>query len=331
MAMIISCEEMGEIDTYDLEVEHEDHQFYLTDGTLTSNSHAVSYSMVSYQCAWLMTYHPSEWLAAYLDAQGEAKKEEANNIIKSLGYKIRGLDINASGSKWEIAEEDSKTLIQPLSSIKGVGDAAIKEIVNYRPFNSVEELLFHERVSYGKLNKGNLDVLCRSGALAQLVDERFTGAKHFWSCVAVDRPRNKDQLEANIKLYAPEGDFSREERILNLIQLTGIYPIAMVLSDAVRERLEAYKVPPIAEYDPVMELTWFIPKAIVLKKTAKGKDYAILETIDETNTVTRIKCWGYDKKKDVVHMNRPYMAKLDYDEQWGFSTRSIRHNLKLLG
>jgi hypothetical protein len=30
-------------------------------------------------------------------------------------------------------------------------------------------------------------------------------------------------------------------------------------------------------------------------------------------------------------LNKPYMARLDYSEQWGFSTRSIRHNFKLLG
>jgi len=291
-------------------------------------SHAVSYSIVSFQCAWLLAYYPAEWLAAFLDAQGETKKEEANNIVKKLGFSIREVEINKSGAEWGI---DGETLIQPLNAIKGVGSTAIREIINYRPFNDVESLLFHERVSYAKLNKKNLDVLCRSGALASLIDDRFTGAKHFWSCVAVDRPRNREQLEANIKLYAPEGEFSREEKILNQIQLTGEYPIGMVLGKTTKERLKEHRVPPLALYDPAIEVAWFIPKAITIKKTAKGNDYAILEVIDDTNTVTKIKCWGYDKEKDLVRLNRPYMAKLDYSEQWGFSTRSIRLNLKLLG
>ena len=30
MAKILSCEEVGEFDTYDLEVDHPDHQYYLS-------------------------------------------------------------------------------------------------------------------------------------------------------------------------------------------------------------------------------------------------------------------------------------------------------------
>jgi len=37
------------------------------------------------------------------------------------------------------------------------------------------------------------------------------------------------------------------------------------------------------------------------------------------------------KEKDSIQLNRPYMAKLDYNEQWGFSTRSMYYNFRLLG
>lgn len=69
MAKIIAFEEVGECDTYDLEVEHTDHQYYLANGILTSNSHAVSYSLISFQCAWLFNYYPAEWMAAYLQME----------------------------------------------------------------------------------------------------------------------------------------------------------------------------------------------------------------------------------------------------------------------
>jgi len=36
-------------------------------------------------------------------------------------------------------------------------------------------------------------------------------------------------------------------------------------------------------------------------------------------------------KKDKIAVNRPYMGRLEYDEQWGFSTRSISRNFRLLG
>ena len=114
-----------------------------------NKSHAVSYSIISYQCAWLLTYYPAEWVAAFLQKEPEARKEKAINIAKSLGFKIKGVDVNTSGRVWEISA-DGKTLIQPLSSIKGVGDAAITEIVNHRPFNNVEELLFNDDIIYSK-------------------------------------------------------------------------------------------------------------------------------------------------------------------------------------
>ena len=104
----------------------------------------------------------------------ESRKEKAINIAKSFGFKIRSLNVNSSGRVWEISE-DGTTLIQPLSSVKGLGDSAIDQIVRNRPFNTIEDFLFNENIVYSKLNKKALDVLCRSGALDSLMDDRFTG------------------------------------------------------------------------------------------------------------------------------------------------------------
>jgi hypothetical protein len=43
-----------------------------------------------------------------------------------------------------------------------------------------------------------------------------------------------------------------------------------------------------------------------------------------------IKCWGVQPGKDNIFLNHPYMAKLDFDEQWGFSSRGLK-NFRLLG
>lgn len=295
-----------------------------------NKSHAVSYSIISYQCAWLLNYYPVEWMAAFLDKEPETKKERAINIAKSMGFEIEGVDVNKSGIVWEISP-DGKTLIQPLSSIKGVGESAIKEILDNRPFNTLEEFLFHPRVSYSKLNKKNLDALCRSGALNQYMDERFTGGKHFWSAVAVDRPRKPKNLEDNIELYAPEGEFTKDEKISNQVDLTGIYPVGMIMPEEIRKSLEEKYIPPLGEFDPDLSLCWFIPKSAVKKKTSRGKDYLILEVIDDTNKVTPIKCWNYKPKRDAIFLNRPYVAKLKYDEQWGYSTYSVKNSFKLIG
>lgn len=294
-----------------------------------NKSHAVSYSVLSYQCAWLLNYYPSEWVAAFLDREPEGRKEQAINIVKKMGYEVRPIDINLSTTKWSI-EEDNKSLRQPFNSIKGLGEAAIKQIMDNRPFNTAEELLFNEGISYSKLNKKVIDVLCRCGALDNLIDERFTGDKHFWGAVACERPKNKKKFLNNIEAFAEQGSFSDEEKIRHISDLTGVFPFDIVVNKDVQRKLQEYCVPPLGEWDEDLGVAWFIPREIVRKKTKNGKDYWVVRALDPTSTITSIKCWGI-KKDEELHINRPYMAKLDYDDQWGFSTRSIRHNFKLLG
>jgi DNA polymerase-3 subunit alpha len=293
-------------------------------------SHAVSYATLSFQCAWLLNYYPIEWVAAFLDKEPEGRKEAAINLAKSLGFSIGSLNVNTSGRVWEISE-DGKQLIQPLTSIKGLGDSAIEQIFAGRPFNKVEDFLFSDNMVYSKLNKKALDVLVRSQAMNCLMDDRFTGLKHFWSSVAVERPRKEKDLDDNIVSYAPEGDFSIEEKIEYLTSLTGVFPMGLVVDEDIRQRLTDYCVPAISDYDPDLNLVWFIPRKVTSRKTKNGKTYWVVEVIDENNVLTHIKCWGIKEGKDNIHLNRPYMAKLDHSEQWGFSSRSIRHNFRMLG
>jgi hypothetical protein len=61
-----------------------------------------------------------------------------------------------------------------------------------------------------------------------------------------------------------------------------------------------------------------------------GKDYWILKTIDNESNQVDIKCWGVDPQLDYYKKNVPCMAKLDYNDTWGFSTRSFRRNIKFV-
>lgn len=297
-----------------------------------NKSHAVSYSILSYQCAWLLNYYPAEWMAAFLDKEPDARKEKAISIAKYQGFEVLPININLSGGVWEISE-DGKSLIQPLTSIKGFGEKAMKEVVDHRPFKTIEEFLFHERILYSKLNKKNIDVLCRSGALATLQDSRFTGAKHFWSAVAVMRPRKLKELEKNISdiELREEGEFSKGEKINSLVELIGQFPLSEVMPDETIESLREREIPAIGDFDPEEDdVVWFIPREVIKKKTKRGATYVIIECVDDTSKITKIKCWNF---KDTTHIaiNRPYVGRIEYDEQWGFSTRSAAHNFRLVG
>jgi DNA polymerase-3 subunit alpha len=291
-----------------------------------NKSHAVAYSILSFQCAWLLNYYPECWTAAFLDKEPESRKEAAISLAQKHGFRIKNININTSTAQWEI-DEDGKTLIQPFSSIKGLGDKAVQQIIDHRPYNTVEELLFNEK---SKLNKKSLDVLCRSGALDGLIDERFNGCKHFWMTCVQDRPKTAKKLDEKIKEHAAEQDFSIEEKIEHVSSLTGIFPFDLVMTKAIRESIQRYMVPPIGSWDRDLGVAWFIPREIIPKTTKNGKPYWIVKVIDDSSSSVAIKCWGV-REGDEIHINRPYAAKLDYSEDWGFSTRSIRHTFKLLG
>ena len=283
-----------------------------------NKSHAVSYSIISYQCAWLYNYYPIEWMASFLEREPDSRKEKAINIAKSHGFNIKQIDINTSGASWEVLNDN--TLVAPLTTIKGLGDKAIEEIVMHRPFNTVEELLFHPDVVYRKLNKRSLDALCRGGALSDLIDDRFTGDQHFWAACCQDRPKNLKKLAENIETYKEAGDFSLDDKVEFLTELTGIFPMGMVLTESLKDKIESRFIPAISDYDQSLGACWAIPRNVNARKSKNGKWFYVVDVIDSNNVITKIRCWGVDRERDIIYINRPYVIKPKYSDGWGFST-----------
>ena len=127
--------------------------------------------------------------------------------------------------------------------------AAIEQILDHRPFTNAEDLLFREGLSYSKFNKKALDALCRGGALDNIMDDRFTGRKHFWSACVVERPKSLKKFLENIEMFKPEGDFTEEEIIQFKTELTGVFPINLVIKAETVEKLQEKFIPPISEFD----------------------------------------------------------------------------------
>ena len=286
-----------------------------------NKSHAVSYSIISYQCAYLYNYYPAEWMCSFLDREPDTKKEQAINIAKSHGFSVRPIDINLSGVSWEVA--NGNELIAPLTTIKGLGEKAIEEITANRPFETVEDLLFNDAIVYRKLNKKSLDALSRGGALADLIDDRFTGTEHFWSACCMDRPKNRKKFAENIERYKEAGDFSKNDTVEFLAELTGIFPMSLVAPEEVQESLKRYQVPPISEYDAELGACWGIPRNLNLRKSKNGKWFAVIDLIDSNSKLTKLRYWGVNKDtiRDEIKLNEVYVIKPQFSEGWGFSTR----------
>lgn len=324
-AKIKSVKKINRGRTYDLEVDHDDHTFYANEISV-SNSHAIAYSITSYHCAYLLTYFPEKWCCAYLDKESEDRKELAIASVKSAGFTIGEILLKDSdGYYWKVKDG---ILVPPLSSIKGLGESAISELLKFRPFNSIEELIDHPEMDYRKFNKKGMDVLSRSGTLNYLIDNRFSGTKHFWASIQLydKKAANKKKAPKFFKDFIEEaeenfsGNFSKEEYINNSVELTGVYPIETVCPMKIIKLLENKMIPPVSEYDEVLGVAWLVPREIIAKKTGKGKDYYIIKCTDINSAFVEVKCWGVDTTRDIVYTDRVYAVKLSYNETWGFST-----------
>ncbi len=172
-----------------------------------NKSHSTGYAIVAYQTAYLKTYFPNQYMAAFLTYESassqvadwapyleDCKKAtfinpETGELVKT-GVEVRPPDINLSDADFTVVyrPDEPRTAAAGhvrfgLGAIKGVGDKAIESIVRERtvnpakpgtgPFSSLFD--FCERVpiggsgqNAGSVNKATIEALIKSGALDAL-------------------------------------------------------------------------------------------------------------------------------------------------------------------
>lgn len=319
----------GSEPTYDLEVDHPEHTFY-ANGISVSNSHSICYSIVSFICAHLLNYYPDEWLASYMDTQTKPEeKEQAINTIKSLGFKVKEININISENSWVPTYDNS--LVQPISFIKGVGEKALEELLTHRPFNSIEELIFHPKMSYRKVNKKIIDALVKSGALNDLLTkDGFTNQKHLWMTIAEEKLTSQKKYKEKYELHKNIADFTDEEKFNFQIDLCGTYPFSSVVDENRIEKLRKINCVPISQYKGGNKVGWGVIKDYIIKKTGKGKDYAVITLIDDSFKEVTVRCWSWNPKYDKIEKHNLYFVKLSYEDKWGLSCRNYQNAFKLI-
>lgn len=168
MTNIISVKPAGKHQTHDLEVNHPDHQYYLSNGMLTSNSHATLYSMISFHTAYLKANYPIEFMVANLisEVSSNAKSAKENilkikNEIRNHNVKIVPPDVNTSELSWKIVND--KTLMTGLDSLKYMGKDAIPELIEKRPFSNFQDLVY--RTDSQKVRSPSIQAMAASGSL----------------------------------------------------------------------------------------------------------------------------------------------------------------------
>lgn len=152
---IIRVSPVGTRKMYDIEVAHLKHNFLLENGVVTSNSHAICYSVIAYACAFMKYHYPIEWWTAVLS---NADKNEITTKFWRHCKKWLDLpDVRYSVSAFSIQNDRIRA---PLGFINGVGDGAHAELCAGRPYADIKD--FCKKIIQKKID-GTKPVLDNQG------------------------------------------------------------------------------------------------------------------------------------------------------------------------
>ncbi|WP_428909366.1 DNA polymerase III subunit alpha [Niallia sp. Krafla_26] len=149
---------------YDLIVKFADYGF--------NRSHAVAYSVVSYQLAYLKAHYPIHFMAALLSSVtgNEDKISQYISEMKQMNINILPPSINKSGYSFF---PEKLGIRYSLGAIKGVGMVALREIFRVRKEKSFNDLFdFCIRISQKAVNRKTLEALVCSGSFDEFGEDR---------------------------------------------------------------------------------------------------------------------------------------------------------------
>jgi len=169
-----------------------------------NKSHSAAYGLICYQTAYLKAHYPQAFMAATLscDMSSDEKVTGLVDDCRSMGLEILPPHINRSD--WEFTPEGERGIRFGLGAIKGVGEAAIREIVKARKaggaFTSFEDLIV--RIPQGCLNKRMGEALIKAGALDGLIPHMAAGLQGLETALNIANQRRKQQNDRQSALFS---------------------------------------------------------------------------------------------------------------------------------
>lgn len=263
-----------------------------------NKSHSTCYAYVAYQTAYLKAHYPAEFMAAVLNNQGNIDKIKFYmEECQRMGLAVLGPDVNESLKGFAVSKES--VIRFGMNAIKGVGEAAVEDIISERekngPYTSVFDMV--TRVNQRTVNKKSLESLVLAGAMDNF--KEMHRAQYFYA-PAVDPVtglerlvRFGNQVQASASLAAnslfgdsampdikppaiPECDtWSLPELLEREKEVVGIYISAHPL-DGYKFEMEHYNIIPIAEIENnkgrTLRIAGFVTDAAFMT-TKKGSKF----------------------------------------------------------
>lgn len=309
-------------------------------------SHAVAYAIGSYYSAWLHTYYETDWLATILQSENTNPKNLAKAIseIKSMGYNVSTPDVNESGLVWNWSER-KKSFIPPLTSVKGLGDNAVKEIMTNRPYTTLDQMLFDADGEWyhSKLNRTGFAALCKVEALDAL-EEMWQGkipnhrALHEIIITNYDALRKgkfgmtiKKAQKTNATPLLPQlieansdlEDWSRIEKLEMYQEMCSAIRDDLAFPPEMIQKIKSSDVKSVLQMEQGEKgVAWFCAIEAIKKTTKNKKVFYTVKIIDDENNTGNLRIWG-----DLGDSMQPYtiwLANVSNDPGWGASTNAAK-------
>lgn len=294
-----------------------------------NKSHAVAYAITSYQCAWFLTYYPDEWITTYIDysatekgkiAGKEDPKVTALNEAKALGYKIGKPDLNLSENEYTLNLINGvKTLVPSFSSLKHVGSTVVREIKDYRPYRTTEDLLWtknllHTVWRHSKFNKRALATLVKMEAFDSMglvgPDKTFKNYKQMHDVLieksdqikkALSRKKNRNHEEL-LKQFIEEAqtieDWTTDEKIKFQSELSGSIDVGLICTPEIEAFLIKNQIQPIEQWEDDKTPYWAIVQSSTIAATRAGKKYLKISLMGSDGSAHVCNVWSFGGSQD---------------------------------
>jgi DNA polymerase III alpha subunit len=183
-----------------------------------NRSHAIAYTIISYQCLWLKRYFPAEWWAAVLSECDRDKRIAFMGVARSEGIKFGTINVNKLSAEFTVLGDE---ILPGLSSVKGLGGSTAEKVVEAsqgKQFTGVDDFIAH----CGG-NKTALERIIKLGGFSSINPN--TKALWMWYQYAygVDKASKELRLKIN-HCYAWPADKLIAERRRQTEEFKKLYP-----------------------------------------------------------------------------------------------------------
>ena len=324
--------------------EHAEEIFHILEpfaGYGFNKSHAVAYSVVAYQTAFLKANYPAEFLAANLTNEmgNPVKFSEYLNLAPKYGLRIMPPSINKSDKHFNVADGD---IIYGLAGIKGVGEGPVEAIVKEReangPYTSFMEFL--ARQGEGVVNTKILDALIRAGAFDELGTDSATLLANLDEAIKFDRSSKDATAYGQLSLFGDEDEtmnefsmkpvepFQKAERLQMEKDLLGFYISGHPLDEyddliaaSVRTDLSDPSTIQLGKPCSLIAMVTSIRQVVTKEKKEKMGIYALQTKDGDTDAIAFPAI--YSELRDRVQENQIYgfegsFSKKDADSKLSF-------------